>query len=106
MPVPVVVRVLGISGEAVVYRHSVYDAFQRVRPPAPLVRCDLVVEDRQIVRADLLRLPTSNIEQGVVFGEDKHGSRARATKKGGPNMFDCDIPGPVGVVHSLNAWQV
>lgn len=65
MSVPVVVRVLGVRGEAVGDRHAVGDAFQRVRPPAPLVRGNLVIEDRQIVRADLFRLRTSNIEQGT-----------------------------------------
>lgn len=56
--VPVVVRVLGVRGEAVGYRHAVRDAFQSVRSPAPLVRGDLVVEDRQIVRANFFRLGT------------------------------------------------
>lgn len=91
---PVVVRVLGIRWEAVDYGYAVGDAFQRVRPPAPLVRGDLVVKDGQIVRAYLFRLRTSTIDHRPsnkkVFPKRERQQQSSPRHKGeGSKMFDC-----------------
>lgn len=52
----VVVGVLGVGRKAIHNRHTISDALQGVRSAAPLIRRDLLVKDRQIVRANLFRL--------------------------------------------------
>lgn len=67
MPVLVLVCVLGVGGEAVGHRDAVSDALQGVYPPAPLVGDRLVVEDSQIVRADLFRLLRTKFMSGTKY---------------------------------------
>lgn len=52
----VVVGVLSVGRKAIHNRHPISDALQGVRSSAPLVRRDLLIEDRQIVRANFFRL--------------------------------------------------
>ena len=67
MTVPIVVRVLGVRWKATGHRHAVGDAFQGVHPAAPLVGGGFVIENCQIVRADLLRLSATEDQDFLFF---------------------------------------
>ena len=67
MTVPIVVRVLGVRWKTASHRHAVGDAFQGVHPAAPLVGGGFVIENCQIVWANLLRLPATEDQDFLIF---------------------------------------